>query len=291
MGQYVKYYHSSEFGTPIMNNVAGAGINVLDAVLVNGFNTVNVSSLIVSSGVATVTAPSHQFNTHPLSDPDITISGATPSLLNGSKQVTFVDANTFTFPAPGVVDGAASGTITAKRSPLGWQKLFSGTNKAIYKSSDPLASTQMLRVDDSTSNSRYMRCLGVESATGVDTYTDQFPTVAQQSTGQIRWNKGNLDTNAKEWIIVGDSRFFYMFVRFASSVGYTNAGFGDIVSYRANDPFPALIFGGLSDFSTSYDQPLSVTTHNTSTAATANSGVQYIARDYSGLIKVCPPTF
>ncbi len=60
------------------------------------------------SEIATVTKPNHGLR---LGDP-LTPSGAVPADLNGNKTVRFVvNANIFTYDAPGVADGAASGTI------------------------------------------------------------------------------------------------------------------------------------------------------------------------------------
>lgn len=71
-----------------------------------------VSSLSQTGGVATATCSSHGF-----SDGDsITISGATPSGYNGSFNITFVDANTFTFPVSSALSSPATGTIRAR----GW---------------------------------------------------------------------------------------------------------------------------------------------------------------------------
>ena len=292
MGQYVKYYSSFETGAPVLNNVAGAATNVFDAILVNGFNSKTVSALIVSGNVATATVATHGYNTYSNSmDMDITFDGATPAGLNGSKMVTIIDANTVTFPAPGIPDGAATGTITAKRSPLGWTKPFSGTSKGIYKPSDVTASGMSFRVDDTGGSIRDFRVIGVESATGIDTYTDPFPTNAQV-TGGLYWAKGELTARAKNWMIIGDSKMFYFFVE---TTGYAASAssqsrfsmylFGDINSIRPADAYSCVISGGQTATSASGNTNV-LPRH--SAISTFNDQALYssfITRDYTALVK------
>lgn len=68
-------------------------------------------SINVTSEVATVTHTAHGYTG---AGNQITIAGATPGGLNGQKTITVVDANSYTFAAPGVTDGAATGTIVAR---------------------------------------------------------------------------------------------------------------------------------------------------------------------------------
>lgn len=251
MSQYVVWFDSSETGAPVLNNAAGSLIGVLDACLITGFNTKAVT-ITVAAGVATATANGHGFSgTY---GKDVLIAGATPALLNGRKELTFVDTNTFRFAALGVADGAATGTITAKRDPLGWVKQFIGANKAIYKRSDVTATSMMLRVLDTAVAPAYeveARVFMVETATDVDTYTGQSPpvTASQLGDGQY-WNKGTSDTTAKQWTLIGDSKGFYLVTQSGSQVlpsatGYCSGvmGFGDFASLKAGDAYNCALFG------------------------------------------------
>jgi hypothetical protein len=47
-------FMSNEQGAPVLNNAAGSLISVLDACLVNGFNTVGIFSITITDNVATV---------------------------------------------------------------------------------------------------------------------------------------------------------------------------------------------------------------------------------------------
>lgn len=243
------YYSSDEVGAPALNNAAGSVIGVLDGCLISGYNAKPVASITVSAGMATVVCSAHGYTGGV--GRLVLIAGATPAGLNGAKQVSVVDGNTFTFSAPGVADGAASGTITAKRAPLGWTKLHSGTNKAIYQRTDPQATAMLLRVDDTgagVADAYQARTLMVESATDVDTYTAPSPTAVQKSGG-YRVQKGASTTASKSWILVGDGRTIYLFTEdhnypFSSSGKLFATVFGDISSFRSGGDAYACVIGG-----------------------------------------------
>lgn len=90
----------------------------IEKILVTGaqsrgtFTPLPITSVTVTSNVATAIIPSG--NPAPLNGNQITVSGATPSGINGSKTLTSVTGSgpwTVTFAAT-AVDGAATGTIT-----------------------------------------------------------------------------------------------------------------------------------------------------------------------------------
>ena len=247
----VVYFSSDETGAPTLNNAAGSMINVLDACLINGFNVKSVASIVVASAVATATITGHGY----LAGRMIDIAGATPSGLNGRKLIlAVVSANAVTFAATGISDQTATGTITAKRSPLGWVKQFAGTNKAMYSRSDVTATAMLLRIDDtgaSPASAGYARALMVETATDVDTYTGPAPTEAMLSGGQY-WSKGQNNTTAKQWRLVGDGVVFYFFADdrdypYSNYGGLHPQGFGDAVSYKAGDAYGCMLMGQWSE--------------------------------------------
>lgn len=254
MSQYVVWFDSSETGAPVLNNAAGALIAVLDACLVNGFNTKSITSLVVAGGVATATCAAHGFSgTY---GKDLLLEGATPAGLNGRKALTYVDTNTFKFDATGISDQTATGTITAKRDPVGWVKQYAGTNKAIYKRGDVTATSMMLRVVDTAAapaTTTDARVFMVETATDVDTYTGQAPTQAQLADGQY-WNKGANTATAKQWSLVSDSKFFYLWTQYgtvllpntpAGLVG--NTFMGDFPSLKSGDAYNCVLDGSISN--------------------------------------------
>lgn len=269
-------YSSDEVGAPTLNNVNGSLIGVLDAVLTTGFNPRSVTSITVSGNVATAVIPTHSFTGGV--GRRVLFEGASVAALNGAKTVTVVNSNTVAFPAPGVADGVASGTITAKRAPLGWTKLFSGTNKAVYQRTDPQATSMVLRVDDTGSgvaSAIYARARMAESATDVDTITAIAPLDTHLSGG-VYVSKGVNDATAKRWVAVGDGRTLWFFsddnnYSFSSYGGLHGFGFGDLNSWRSGgDAYGCMVWGGLSTSGTNY-------THLSSSSPSLSGGI-YLAR-------------
>ncbi|MFM2053085.1 MAG: hypothetical protein RL456_1122 [Pseudomonadota bacterium] len=245
------YYTFDELNAPTLNNAAGSLIAVLDAILVDGFNLKSVTSITIASGTATVVCTGHQFT----SGRKVAIAGASVSALNDTHDITVVDANTFTFPT--AATGTVTGTITAKRPPLGWTKPYSGTNTAMYQRTDPQATAMLLRVADTAAAPQYARAFGVESATDIDTYTGPFPTTAQASGG-IHISKGANDSSGKRWMAVGDSKTVYLFSDDANypwnSIGGLHSFyFGDVSSYRSGGDAYGCIIGGVNDSGVNYN--------------------------------------
>lgn len=247
----VVWYHSDEAGAPVLTPTAGSLVAVLDACLVNGFN-VRAATITVSGGVAVATSPGHGYEAGKV----VLVSGASPAALNGRVRLATVSQDAFTFAAPGVPDGPASGTISVKRAPLGWAKQFAGTGRAIYKRTAPEASAQMIRVDDrgtSPATPRMARVYGVESATAVDTVGPRFPTNTQVASG-LYWTKGvDYDPGGRAWSLVGDAAAFYLVLATTPLADYSGDPpravhfFGDLVRYNSADAYCAAIMGGEYD--------------------------------------------
>lgn len=235
----VKWYSSAMPGAPQLRNIAGDLIAVLDWCLVNGSATTAVQSIVVSGGVATVTfASAHTFQKHQI----VEIGGVTGALtaLNDQWRVAGVTSLALTFPASGAADGTASGTITCKTPGLGWQKAFSGTNKAAYRSQDVTGTQFYLRIDDTTAISAIGA--GYESMSGIDTGTGIFlPSGGSTPSASDDWTKSQ-DSTARPWWIVGDGRTFYYCGRYGTNV-YGSA-FGDFASWAPVDGFGCLISSG-----------------------------------------------
>ena len=288
MANEIVWYDSSETGAPTLNNAAGSLIGVLDACLITGFRLQTLTSVVVASNVATATLSGHGYSDARMLD----IAGAGTGAINGRKKITVTGAGTFTFPAPGVSDGTISGTITAKRSPLGWTKPASGTNKAIYQRSDVTATGMLLRLDDTSTGSslNYARALMLESYTDIDTYV---ATASGPSGGQY-WPRGyNNDTVAKVWVLVGDGKTFYFYTDLcnaaSSGSSFTSGGtaglqanwFGDIVSYRSADAYKCICAGQASAAGVS--NPGFSTIYAPGSTSMSNSGTLHLAREASQL--------
>ena len=271
------YFDSSEAGAPTLNNVAGSLLEVLRACLKNGFNTKTVTSIVVASGVATATAASHGYlSTY---GKLLLIEGSTEPLLNGRKQPLSVATNTFTYAAPGVADGTYTGTISAKRAPLGWTEPYTDTNKAIFARSAPEASAQMLRVLDTAAapaSAIAARVFMVEAATGIDTYTGQGPTQVQLADG-LAWFKGANTATAKRWAVAGNDRFLYLITESGSNTARNQVGwFGDAQSFKSADAYCGVIGGsnGVSEVTSVSATPIYCRT----LIAAVSTSTFYIAR-------------
>ena len=243
----VCWYDSDDAGATTLNNVAGSFDAVLYAALVTGYNAKSITSVSVSGGIATATCAGHGYSASVGKSVDI--AGCAVAALNGRKQPLTVTSGAFTFAAVGVADtGSAGGTITAKRSPLGWARVASAGNKSIYARTDVAATAQVLCLDDSgagNASGTTARVVMAEAWTAADAFTGLAPTAAQRAGG-LNVVKGANSTAAKKWAIFGDSRLFYIFTEgtsyvFSSFPGLVIGAFGDIVSDRAGDAFHSIL--------------------------------------------------
>lgn len=248
----VVYLDSTMSGAPALSNTAGSLITLLDAGLVNGFGSITLDSLVIVDNVATGTiSTGHNLAMVGDTGPVILIEGASaPAAINGRFRIqTIPNATTFTFITSGISNQTATGTITAKRASAGWEKAFSGTNKAAYRTLDVAGTQLLLRVDDTTTT--YARVRGYEAMSDVDTGTGPFPTDAQFSGGGYMYKASS--GSPVPWALYADSRMFYFFCDANGSDRWMgNFPFGDIASYAASDAYCTFLSYGYSATQTSY---------------------------------------
>lgn len=209
------WFSNAMDGMPVLSGANGSlsGLEVLDAVLLNGVNLKTATALTVASEVATVpfaAAPGY------LRHQVLLVGGITGAYaaLNGRQRVTAVSGVTVSFAAPGLPDGTATGTITCKTPPpeTPWEKVYTGTAKAVYRAA--AGNRHFLRCVDggysSSSGGGYSRVLGYETMSDVDTGTGPFPTDSQISGGGY-WHKAYAGY-APNWFAVADARGLKLFV-------------------------------------------------------------------------------
>jgi len=236
-------FRSTDGGAPTLSGSVGSLTDLLYACLVTGFNTKTLDSLTRDGTTVTATvAAGHGFAT----GQTVRIAGANEPDYNGDFVVTSTGSTTFTYTIAATPTTPATGTITAKRAPLGWSRPYSGTNKAVFRGA---AGTQLyLRVDDAgpgSAGAREAFCRGYETMSDVDTGEGPFPTTGQLSTGII-WRKSDtLNTAARNWDLAGDDRFVYLSVdAYSGSIDNRYLFyFGDIVSYKVGDIYHCVING------------------------------------------------
>lgn len=233
----VKYFHSSMSGAPALSGTAGTLIGVLNACLTDGFGSVTVNPLGVAANVATATVSTgHGFVMTGAIGPVIQIAGATPAGLNGQWRIQSIPSATqFTFATAGISDQAATGTITAKRAPAGFSKVFSDANKAAYQADDIQSTRLFLRVDDSPA--QFPTLTMYETMSDVNTGTGA-------STTRYLAKSDAASSAARTWRLIADGRMFYLFIN--SNAGGTwpsVMAFGDILPYRSGDTYHCLLIG------------------------------------------------
>lgn len=242
----VKFLHSELPGAPVLSGTAGSLIAVLDACLVNGWGLLTAASVNVASGIATATFVStHSYEV----DSVILVAGAGTPAINGEHRVTGTSSLTVSWPAPGVADGAVSGTVTVKLAPAGWAKAFAGANRAAYRSLSPSATGSYLRIDHAAAG--YARLRGYASMSDVDTGTDPTPSDAQIAGGGYVPVSNAAGAAARRWMIVASDRFVNILIAHHGSyqTDYGLCCAGDFPSLKAGDAYRFLTIVEPSDFS------------------------------------------
>lgn len=274
----VKFYREDFPGAPVLNGVAGSLIGLLEACLCTGFGLRSATSLVVAGGVATLSLASDAKNSNLLHSV-ILVEGVTGALtaLNGEQRVTVASSTTLSF-TTAAADGTAAGTITVKTAPAGWEKKFSGTNKAVFKSLSPEANTSYLWVSDTGTTNANVRAY--EAMTDVDTGTGAAPTVAQLASGGYWAKSAAANVTPIGWDLFSDARAFYYCPApyTAYSTQFIGQGcwfYGDPIAFKSNDAFSTAIFFGNQD-NTQYVNLGSI-------FYTTNTDGPRVARSYSGL--------
>lgn len=268
MAHPVKFFTNTMQGAPQLTNAWGDLTTMLDACLVNGFNLKSVDSITRVGDVATVNiSAGHLYQVNQV----LLIAGATQAEYNGEVRVLTTTSNAFTFAVTGTPTTPATGTITAKAAPLGFEIAFTGTNKRAYRSKNVMSNRPYLRVDNSLDplyNTAYAKKGKVTMAEGmsdIDTfvgarapYAPTTPNWNEIATGSgasvvdgwYKWYYARAenasDTTApatlnRSWVLVGDDRGFYLFTEWNGTYGRAGYVFTDFESYRAGDGFNTLL--------------------------------------------------
>lgn len=276
MTNYV--FKSTDSGAPSLTGQAGSAVALLDACLVNGYNSKVVSSVTRSGSVATVTTSTpHNYVT----GQTITISGAVETDYNGKFVITVTGASTFTYTVGGTPSTPATGSISCIQAAVGWAKAFSGTNQASYR---PATGNRLyVDVDDSAASSaRSARIRGYETMSAVLTGTNPFPTIAQLAltASLVIYKSSTADATTRPWILYADDQAFYLFVQYSGTTGvWSCAAFGDAVSFGTGDPWATGIIGNPESASTA---TLQATHFGTLVQSVTTNTNHYLARNYAG---------
>lgn len=242
MSTSVKVFASTNPGALVLSGTAGALSTLLKTYLVDGLGSGAVATLNVTAGVATATySAGHPFAVGSVGE----FAGATPSGLNGQKRILSVATNSVTFAAPGIADGAATGSITSKLASAGWQQVFSATNITCLKPTVPEATGCVLRIDDTGTTNARVRAY--EAMTDVSTGVGPTPLESQLAGGMYWPKSGVASTLARTCYLAADERGFYLAVAPAGSDRYTLLYGGDIASLKSGDAYGYLLTGNQAD--------------------------------------------
>ena len=242
MSTSVKVFASTGPGALVLSGTAGALSTLLKTYLVDGRGSGAVATLTVTSGVATATyGAGHPFDVGSVGE----FTGAAPAELNGQKRILSVAANSVTFDATGVADGAATGSIASKLASAGWQQVFSATNITCLKPTVPEATGCVLRVDDTGTTNARVRAF--EAMADVSSGVGLTP-LESQVAGGLYWPKSSAaNATARPWIVIADERGFYLAVDPTGTGRYTLTYSGDIASLKSGDAYGYLLTGNQSD--------------------------------------------
>ena len=269
-------FDSSRPGAPVLSGTAGALRTLLKACLVDGFGAGAVATLTVSGGIATATyAGAHPFKVGYVAQ----FAGATPAGLNGDKVILSATGTSVTFAAPGVPDGAATGTITSKAAPAGWQELFAGAlaNVIALKPTAVEATGCVLRVDDTGTINARVRAY--EAMSDISTGVGMTP-LESQVAGGLWWPKSaTANATARAWILVADARGFYLAVAPAGGDRYTLLFAGDIASLKSGDAYGYLLTGNQADQTNASSAPDGCVGYSHRSARTG----AYLVRAYTAI--------
>lgn len=242
MSTSVKVFASTDPGALVLSGTAGALSTLLKTYLVDGRGSGAVATLNVTAGVATATySAGHPFAVGSVGE----FAGATPSGLNGQKRILSVATNSVTFAAPGIADGAATGSITSKLASAGWQQVFSATDITCLKPTVVEATGCVLRIDDTGTTNARVRAY--EAMTDASTGVGPTPLESQMAGG-LFWPKSSVaNATARPWIVIADGRGVYLAGGPTGTGRYTLTYSGDIASLKSGDAYGYLLTGNQAD--------------------------------------------
>lgn len=186
MAELVKHYQDTMKGIPQLTNDWGAMINLLDAVLVNGFNHVTILG-ITKANPTSITATINLGSGHGFIDRQVVRIAGSTNGWDGDYKVLSVDTSSITIECtaehPIVISGAASCFTAPADFEIVHQTPSESTEpKRAYRSTDPESLGLILLVHDfcsigaATAGAKFAKVGLVESMTDIDTIVgNQLP--------------------------------------------------------------------------------------------------------------------
>ena len=199
MAGLVKHYQNTMKGIPQLTNNWGAMINLLDAVLVNGFNHVTILGL-TKTNTASITATINLGSDHGFIDRQVVRIAGSTNGWNGDYKILSADANSITIECTAEHPSVISGTATCFTAPLDFEIVHqtpseSTEPKRAYRSTDPESLSLILLVHDFCSpgaaeaGSKFAKVGIVSSMSDIDTITGtQMPFNSATPNANWKWD-------------------------------------------------------------------------------------------------------
>lgn len=202
MDGLVKHYQNDMKGIPQLTNNWGSMINLLDAVLVTGFNIVPVLSLSKAASTS-ITATINLGSGHGFIDRQVVRIAGSTNDWNGDYKVLSADTNTITVECTSEHMSTITGTATCFTAPLDFEIVYqtpaqSTTPKRAYRSTDPESLGLILLVHDfcvtgaSATGAKFAKVGVVSSMSDINTITGtQMPFDSVNPNSNWDWDGTN----------------------------------------------------------------------------------------------------
>lgn len=225
MSKTIQFICSENFNAPTLDNTQGNLLNVLSACLVDGLSLPNISAFVINQNqkneaISTTIqfAADHQLKLLQY----IELSGFEPEILNGRHRIIGV---------PTVGSIVIKNTTQAEQigaallTPLGFEKLFSASGKAVFRNKNPLAIHRpCLRVDDSldpvysAAYAKYAKVGVLSDCADIDDLSTQVIPLDAEGVAKNWVGTGNGDAVVNGW-----SRWYYARASSANQSGFDKA--------------------------------------------------------------------
>ncbi|WP_180069320.1 hypothetical protein [Acinetobacter sp. YH12112] len=263
MAGLVKHYQNTMKGIPQLTNNWGAMINLLDAVLVNGFNHVTILG-ITKANTTSITATINLGSDHGFIDRQVVRIAGSTNGWDGDYKVLSADTSSITVECTAEHPSNILGTASCFTAPLDFEIVYqtqseSTESKRAYRSTDPESLGLILLVHDfcvsgaSSTGAKFAKVGIVSDMSDIDTITgSQMPFDPGIPNANWGWD-GTYHGWAKWYYKTANGAVTY----YADTASPSNSGaefyiVGDGVSFildvKAADTQPVYTVGGICEF-------------------------------------------
>lgn len=150
------------------------------------------------------------------------------------------------------------GTGPSAKAAAGWTEVFTGTNKAVFRSNVVSSSGAHYQLDDTGTVGSAQQALirAFKSMSSLDTGDDPAPTPTQSANGMPIAKSTSLDGVARPWMIIANERAAYLFVSpWATATAPGHVYFlGDVLSMAPGDGYQyGVSYPGFATFTSTID--------------------------------------